>query len=218
MRLEGKKEPFASFSYALAPMVEHPTALDWRMLSGENVQSQHLRCHKLAPGDKLAALVPEYKRAFAQAVVLVNRGDNYALEPSFLGEWVGGGGGALPVLVLPQGSGEELMGLLEEYDLQGRVCVEGVAAVGAALQHQPRPLVEERPPQPVAIEKKEGGGGMGDRIRQFFAGKYMDLKAEIKKLMFPNNEGPPVILSDDSGAFTMTMATFHQFERAVVSE
>ena len=59
--------------------------------------------------------------------------------------------------------------------------------------------------------------GVGQRIKQLFTSDKrpsVDLKGEIKKLVFPTG-GDPVIVSESAGTFTMVMATFHQYEKQV---
>ena len=58
--------------------------------------------------------------------------------------------------------------------------------------------------------------GVGQRLKQFFGGEKprssLDLKAEIKKLMF---SGDACVVSEDVGTFTMIMATFQLYEKYV---
>lgn len=59
-------------------------AVDWRILTAEDVQSQHIRCHQLHPDDDLAMLVSNFKEGHAKAVILVNTQENYSIAPQFL--------------------------------------------------------------------------------------------------------------------------------------
>ena len=52
--------------------------------------------------------------------------------------------------------------------------------------------------------KTRFGVGGGDRC---------DFKAEVKQLMFINDT--PMVISEDSGTFSMVISTFQQYERTV---
>lgn len=41
------------------------------------------------------------------------------------------------------------------------------------------------------------------------------LRAEVKRIIFPSEESPPVVMSSNLDNFKLMMSTFHDYEKAV---
>ena len=106
LKLDGQDFPFASFTYTPSSLTDKLTPVDWKLLVTENVQSQHIRCHKLQMGDNLPDLIDIFQKAHAVAVVLINTSENGFLDPSFL---IGTKKSHFPVLILKKSCGIELL-------------------------------------------------------------------------------------------------------------
>lgn len=149
--MHGHERPFAAFTYALAPDVEKPSPVDWKILVTEDVQSQHIRCHKLSRGDDLRRLVEQYRGAYAMATVVINTENSHTLDPAYL---QGLKVGSHPILVLTQQDGRQLLKLLDQHadqDVEGRVDIESMVdpLTKPATASLPKPgrVVKEQPGQ-----------------------------------------------------------------------
>lgn len=111
LKLDGHERVFASFTYALSPLTHKLAPVDWKLLVTEDVESQHIRCHKLQTGDNLPELIAAFKKAYAVAVVLINTSEDYSMDSSFL---TNKQESPLPVLLLKRSDG---MTLLNKIDL-----------------------------------------------------------------------------------------------------
>ena len=128
-----------SFTYAFSSFTEKPLHIDWKIIvNNEDIESQHIRCHALQPGDKIKDLISLFKKALAKAVVLINTQDNYTLAPE-LTEGMERGG--FPIVVLMKIDGEQLVEFLEkfyEHDVLARLDIVGSTDTqqAQALQQQ----------------------------------------------------------------------------------
>lgn len=110
MKLDGKD--VASFTYTRSSLTDKLTPVDWKLLVAEDdVQSQHIRCHKLQMGDNLSDLIDTFQKAHAVAVVLINTSESNILDPSFI---KGTKKSHFPVLILEQSCGNELLKKVEQ--------------------------------------------------------------------------------------------------------
>ena len=124
LKLDGQDRPFASFTYALSPLTDTLAPVDWKLLvTTEDIESQHIRCHELQTGDKLSELVAGFQNSYAVAVVLINSNDNYSLHPTFL---AGTQEGSFPVLLLTNTDGKALLSKVEQFEenVFARISVE----------------------------------------------------------------------------------------------
>ena len=80
---KGHKQAFISYSYALTPLMDAPVRAEWKTLTAEGLECQHIRCHQLQKGDILSSLVTKYKKSLAVAVILVNTEDSFQLPQEF---------------------------------------------------------------------------------------------------------------------------------------
>ncbi len=80
------KTPITAYTYTLFPLMDKCVpAVEWKLLvTGDGVQSQHIRCHQLIEGDDLSMLVSDFKEKHAKAVILINTHDSYSIAPQFL--------------------------------------------------------------------------------------------------------------------------------------
>ena len=54
------------------------------------------------------------------------------------------------------------------------------------------------------------------RFRQLFGSENkVNLKSDLKQLIFPGNANDPVAMCEDAGKFTMAMSVFQNYERTV---
>jgi len=124
LKLDGQDRPFASFTYALSPLTDKLAPVDWKLLvTTEDIESQHIRCHELQTGDNLSELVARFQNSYAVAVVLINSTNNYSLHPTFL---PGTQEGSFPVLLLTNTDGKALLSKVEQFEenVFARISVE----------------------------------------------------------------------------------------------
>ena len=102
--------------------------IDWKIIVNDDIQSQHIRCHALQPGDKVKDLISSFRKALAKAVVLINTQDNYTLAPEFT---EGVAKGNYPIVILTKSDGTSLVEVLDKHyggtEVLGRLDVEGSA-------------------------------------------------------------------------------------------
>ena len=122
-----------SFAYALSPLTDKLTPVDWKLLVTENMEHPHIRCHELHAGDNLLQLIAGFQKAHAVAVVLINTSDNYSLHPAFLS---GTQEGHYPVLLLTKGDGMALLNTVEkcEKNVLARISVDHFSMPVGTLQ------------------------------------------------------------------------------------
>ena len=124
LKLDGQDRPFVSFTYALSPLTDKLAPVDWKLLvTTEDIESQHIRCHELQTGDNLPELVASFQNSYAVAVVLINTSDNFTLHPRFL---AGTQEGSFPVLLLTKTDGMALLNKVEQFEenVFARISVE----------------------------------------------------------------------------------------------
>ena len=99
--------------------MDHPVRVDWKRLTTEGVECQHIRYHHLQTGDNLNSLVQKYKKSHAVAVILVNTEDSRQLRPEFCGEESvpsKSKKAALPMIVISSEDGRKLKEFLNHHD------------------------------------------------------------------------------------------------------
>lgn len=90
--------------------MEKPTKLDWKYIANHDIQSQHIRCHELQPGEKVKELVSSFRKVHSKGIVLINTQNNYDLDPAFM---EGMEVGRYPVVVVTKDDGAKLTQLLD---------------------------------------------------------------------------------------------------------
>lgn len=124
LKLDGQDRPFVSFTYALSPLTDKLAPVDWKLLvTTEDTESQHIRCHELQTGDNLPELVASFQNLYAVAVVLINTSDDFTLDSTFL---AGTQEGSFPVLLLTKTDGMALLNKVEQFEenVFARISVE----------------------------------------------------------------------------------------------
>ena len=121
------------FTYALSPLTDKLTSVDWKLLVTKDIGRPHIRCHELQAGDNLLQLIAGFQKAHAVAVVLINSSDDYSLHPTFLS---GTQEGNCPVLLLTKGDGMKLLNTVEQYEknLLARIRVDHFSVPVGTLQ------------------------------------------------------------------------------------
>ena len=140
--------------------------IDWKIIVNDDIQSQHIRCHALQPGDKVKDLISSFKRALAKAVVLINTQDNYTLAPEFT---EGMTKANYPIVVLTKSDGSSLVDLLDRYygqtDILARLDVESSAV---ELQQEEQTEVEVSTEGSIPLKKpKSDSHGIASSLRPF---------------------------------------------------
>lgn len=63
--------------------MDSPVKTDWKVLTAEGVECQHVRYHQLQHGDNITTLASTFKKSHAVGVILVNVEDSTELSPEF---------------------------------------------------------------------------------------------------------------------------------------
>lgn len=105
-----------SFSYALSPLMEVPVRVDWKVLTAEGIECQHIRFHQLQSNDNLNELAAKYKKGLAIAMVLVNTEDSYELAESLCEGVVKAKKPILPAVVITLEDGMKVKEYLTRHD------------------------------------------------------------------------------------------------------
>ena len=124
LSLKGHKQAFVSFTYQLSPLMEHAVHIDWKVLTAEGVECQHVRYHQLQPGDTLNDLASKYRKAHAVAIILVNTENSLELAAEFCQNVVRNKKTTFPLIVISSEDGKSLREFLNRHDpgeLQARV-------------------------------------------------------------------------------------------------
>jgi len=116
LSLKGQKQAFVSYSYSLTPLSDTATRIDWKILTAEGVECQHIRYHQLQTGDNLNSLATKYKKSHAVSLVLVNTEDSLELAPEFKEAVVKLKKGSLAVVLITADNGRSLREFLNRHD------------------------------------------------------------------------------------------------------
>ena len=116
MSLKGQKEAFVSFTYALSPLMEVPIRVDWKVLTAEGIECQHIRYHGLQTTDNLNELATKYKQGLAIAMVLVNTDDSYELAENLCQGVLKAKKPILPAVVITSEDGKKVKEYLMRHD------------------------------------------------------------------------------------------------------
>ena len=116
LSLKGHKQTFISFTYSLAPGMDTTSRVDWKVLTTEGVECQHIYFHQLQAGDTVSAIAHKHKRSHTVAVILGNTENTLDLPPEFS---VGIGKpkkNAFPMVVISSEDGASLRDFLGRHD------------------------------------------------------------------------------------------------------
>lgn len=147
--------------------MDHPVRVDWKILTAEGVECQHIRYHQLQPGDNLNSLVLKYKKSHAVAVVLVNTDDSRQLRPEFCGEDIAAPSktkkAGLPMIIISSEDGRKLKEFLNRHD---------PGELHAKIEHKNMPHVEP-PVQQGAISDGDYSPSLRKKKGQSVAYMYI---------------------------------------------
>ena len=105
-----------SFTYALSPLMEVPVRVDWKVLTAEEIECQHIRFHQLQSNDNLNELAAKYKKGLAIAMVLVNTEDSYGLAENLCEGVLKAKKPILPAIVITSEDGKKVKEYLTRHD------------------------------------------------------------------------------------------------------
>ena len=114
--------------------MESPVKIDWKVLTSEGVECQHIRYHQLQSEENIANLVNVFKKSHAVAVILVNVEDNTRLTSEFVVEPLPSGKKiSFPVIVISSSDGHMLQEALNHHD---------PGEINAKIEHKNQPEVK----------------------------------------------------------------------------
>ena len=116
LSLKGQKQAFVSYSYALTPLSDTAARVDWKILTAEGVECQHIRYHQLQTGDNLNSLATKYKKSHAVSLIIVNTEDSLELALEFKEAVVKLKKGSLSVVLISSDNGKSLREFLNRHD------------------------------------------------------------------------------------------------------
>ena len=56
-------------------------SVDWTIITAEDIEGRHIRCHQLQVNDRLKEVLFNFKEAQAVAVILINTQEDYSIAP-----------------------------------------------------------------------------------------------------------------------------------------
>ena len=116
MSLKGQKQAFVSYTYALTPGMESSTKIDWKTLTTDSVEAQHIYFHQLQPGDTLANITAKHRKSHTVAVILGNVSNSLELAPEFCEGVVKHKKNSLPMILISSEDGGNLKDFLGHHD------------------------------------------------------------------------------------------------------
>ena len=126
VKLQGEKEPHVWFTYAFTPFMDEAIKMDWKCIAIEDVQSQHIRCHELQPGDNVQELFHRFKKAHSKALVLINTQNNYSVDSEFVKEIERG---RYPIIVVTKDDGTALIRLIDAHVDQVEARLDAISMI-----------------------------------------------------------------------------------------
>ena len=115
--MKGHKQAFVSYTYALTPGMDSSSRVDWKVLTTEGVECQHIYYHQLqAGGDTLANLSSKHKKSHTVAVIVGNVDNTLELAAEF-SEGIGKAKkNAFPMVLISSEDGASLKDFLSRHD------------------------------------------------------------------------------------------------------
>ena len=96
--------------------MEVPIRVDWKVLTAEGIECQHIRYHQLQCADNLNDLAAKYKKSLAVAMVLVNTEDSYELAENLCQDVLKAKKPVLPAIVITLEDGKRVKEYLTRHD------------------------------------------------------------------------------------------------------
>ena len=97
-----------SFSYI---NLERPGLVEWKYISGENVNRDHIRVHQLQADDDISNLFDDFRQEYTKAVVLINCEDDLS-RPYNLPEDTKRV--PFPLIMVKKSDGEKILGFMSK--------------------------------------------------------------------------------------------------------
>lgn len=115
--MKGHKQAFVSYTYSLTPGMDSSSKVDWKVLTTEAVECQHIYYHQLqAGGDTLANIASKHKKSHTVAVILGNIDNTLELSAEF-SEGIGKAKkNAFPMVLISSEDGASLKDFLSRHD------------------------------------------------------------------------------------------------------
>lgn len=115
LSLKGHKQPFVSYTYILTPGME-TSKVDWKVLTTEAVECQHIFFHQLQHGDTLASIATRHKKSHTVAVILGNVENTLELSAEFSEGTGKSKKNAMPMILISSEDGASLKDFLNRHD------------------------------------------------------------------------------------------------------
>lgn len=96
--------------------METPIRVDWKVLTAEGIECQHIRLHQLQRSDDLNELAAKYKKSLAVAIILVNTQDSYVLAAELFQGMVRARKPIIPAIVITMEDGKKIKEYLSRHD------------------------------------------------------------------------------------------------------
>ena len=94
-----------------------PVRVDWKTLTAEGVECQHIRYHQLQKGDNLMTLADKYRMSHAVGIILVNPENSFQMAPEFSEVAVKTlKKGNFPVILITSEDGRKLKEFINRHD------------------------------------------------------------------------------------------------------
>jgi hypothetical protein len=117
LSLKGQKQAFISYTYALAPGTDSSSRVDWKVLTTESVECQHIFFHQLQTGgDTLATISARHKKSHTVAVIVGNVDNSLELAAEFSEGMGKSKKNALPLVLISSEDGASLKDFLSRHD------------------------------------------------------------------------------------------------------
>lgn len=118
LSLKGHKQAFVSYTYALPPGMDSASRVDWKVLTTESVECQHIYYHQLQAGsDTLASIASQHRKSsHSVAVILGNTESHLELAAEFNEGMAKSKKNALPMILISAEDGASLKGFLNRHD------------------------------------------------------------------------------------------------------
>ena len=130
--------------------MEIPIRVDWKILTAEGIECQHIRLHQLQHNDDLNELAAKYKKSLAVAMILVNTQDSYDLAKECYQGIVRAKKPILPAILITMEDGKRVKEYLSRHD-PGEVHARFESKKQAHIE--PSGIVRESTPSPATQPK-----------------------------------------------------------------
>ena len=144
--MKDKEQPLESFSYTWALASRVQQSLNWELVTTEDIQCNHIRCHTLKEGDDLPVIVTSLDtNSYVQALILINCEKNYQIDPKFL---LTETHHSIPILLITTDDGRVLTELLKQHKLK----VEAKVILESGEPVQPHPIPVSSTAGPATLQ------------------------------------------------------------------